>query len=41
MNLDIFDLKTETEDLLLPITKHCGTLIEQTQTKPQETFELG
>ena len=28
-----------TEDFLLPITKNCGKLIEQTHTKPQETLE--
>ena len=40
MNLDLSRLKNETEDLLLPITKHCETPIEQTHTNPQETFEL-
>ena len=32
--------KNETEDLLLPITKNCEKLIEQTHTKPQETLEF-
>ena len=32
--------KNQTEDLLLSITKNCETLIEQTQTKPQETLEF-
>ena len=32
--------KNETEDLLLPITKICEKLIEQTHTKPQETLEF-
>ena len=32
--------KTETEDLLLSITKNCETLIEKTHTKPQETLEF-
>ena len=32
--------KTQTEDLLLSITKNCETLIEQTHTKPQETLEF-
>ena len=31
--------KTQTEDLLLSIT-NCETLIEQTQTKPQETLQF-
>ena len=32
--------KTKTEDLLLSITKNCGTLVEQTHTKPQEVLEF-
>ena len=32
--------KTQTEDLLLSITKNCETLVEQTHTKPQETLEF-
>ena len=32
--------KKETEDLLPSITKNCETLIEQTDTKPQETLEF-
>ena len=32
--------KNETEDLLLSITKHCETLIEQTHRKPEETLEF-
>ena len=32
--------KNETEDFLLPITKNCETLIEQTHTKPQEVLEF-
>ena len=32
--------KIRTEDLLLSITKNCETLIQQTHTKPQETFEF-
>ena len=32
--------KNKTEDLLLSTTKNCETLIEQTQTKPQETLEF-
>ena len=32
--------KNQTEDLLLSITKNCETLIEQTHTKSQETFEF-
>ena len=33
-------LKKETEELLLSITKNFATLIEPTQTKPQETQEF-
>ena len=33
MNLDMIPYIYETEDLLLSITKNCGTLIDQTQTK--------
>ena len=32
--------KTQTEDLLLSITKNCETLIEQTHRKPEETLEF-
>ena len=32
--------KTETETLLLSITKNFETLIKQTHTKPQETLEF-
>ena len=32
--------KNQTEDLLLSITKNCGTLIEQTHRKPEETLEF-
>ena len=32
--------KSQTEDLLLSVTKNCETLIEQTCTKPQETLEF-
>ena len=32
--------KSNTEDLLLSITKICETLGEKTHTKPQETFEF-
>ena len=39
MNLNMNSPKSETEDLILSITKNCETLIKQTQTKPQETFE--
>ena len=34
------DLKDETEDLLLSITKNCQTLIDQTHRKAEETLEL-
>ena len=40
MNLKKIRPKNETEDLLLSITKNCELLIEQTHTKPQETFEF-
>ena len=30
--------KNKTEDLLLSITENCETLIEKTQTKPEETL---
>ena len=32
--------KSETEDLLLSITKNCETLIEQTHRKAEETSEF-
>ena len=32
--------KNETEDLLLPITKNCELLIEQTHRKPEENLEF-
>ena len=32
--------KTETDDLLLSITKDCETLFKQTHRKPQETLEF-
>ena len=32
--------KNETEDLLLPISKNCETLVHQTHTRPQETLEF-
>ena len=32
--------KTDTEDLLLSITKNCEKLIEQTHRKPEETLEV-
>ena len=40
MNLNMIRPKTQTGDLLLPITKNCETLVEQTHTKPQETLEI-
>ena len=40
MNLNMIRPKTQTEDLLLSITKICETLVEQTHTKPQETLEF-
>ena len=32
--------KTDREDLLLSITKNCGTFIEQTHRKAEETLEF-
>ena len=40
MNLNIIRPKTQTEDLLLSITKNCETLIEQTHRKAEETLEF-
>ena len=40
MNLNKIRPKTETEDLLLSITKNCETFIHQTHSKPQETLEF-
>ena len=40
MNLNMIRPKTQTEDLLLSITKNCETLIEQTHTRSQETLEF-
>ena len=40
MNLSMIRPKTETEDLLLSITKNCEMLIEQTHRKPEETLEI-
>ena len=39
MNLNMIRPKTQTEDLLLSITKNCETLIEQTHRKAEETLE--
>ena len=40
MNLNINRPKTQTEDLLLSITKNCETLFEQTHRKAEETLEF-
>ena len=40
MNLNLIRPKNHTEALLLSITKNCETLLEQTETKPQETLEF-
>ena len=40
MNLNIIRPKTQTEDLLLSITKNCETLMEQTHRKAEETLEF-
>ena len=39
-NLKKIQPKNEREGLILPITKNCETLIEQTHRKPQETLEF-
>ena len=40
MNLNMIQPKTETENLLLSITKNCETLIKQTHRKAEETLEF-
>ena len=40
MNLALIQLKNETEDLLLSITKNFKTFIKQTNRKPEETLEF-
>ena len=40
MNLNMIRPKSETEDLLLSITKNCETLIEQTLRRSEETLEF-
>ena len=40
MNLNMIRPKTQTEDLLLSITKNCETLIDQTHRKAEETLEF-
>ena len=40
MNLNMIRPKTETEDLILSITKNCQTLVQQTHRKPKETLEF-
>ena len=40
MNLNMIRPKTETEDLLLSITKNCERLVQQTHRKPEETLEF-
>ena len=40
MNLNMVGPETETEDLLLSITKNCETLVQQTHRKPEETLEF-
>ena len=36
----MFQPKTETEDLLLPLFKNCETFIKQTHREAEETLEL-
>ena len=40
MNLILIRPKSESENLLLSITKNCETPIEQTHAKPQQTPEF-
>ena len=40
MNTNAYKPKNSTEDLLLSVIKKTGTLIQQTQTKTQETLEF-
>ena len=40
MNLKMITFKTQTEDLLLSVTKNCETLIEKTHRKAEETLEF-
>ena len=40
MDLKMIRPKTQTEDLLLSITKNCETLIDQTHRKAEETLEF-
>ena len=40
MNLNMIRPKSQTEDLLLSITKNCETLIKQTHRKAEETLEF-
>ena len=40
MNLNMIKPRSETEDLLLSITKNCETLIEQTHRKVERTLEF-
>ena len=40
MNLNMIQPKSETEDLLLSITKNCQTIIKQTHRKAEETIEF-
>ena len=40
MNLNMIKPKNETQNVLLPITKKCQTLIEQTHRKAEETLEF-
>ena len=40
MNLNTIRPKTQTEDLLLSITKNCETLIEQTHRKAEEVLKF-
>ena len=39
MKLNMIRPKSDTEDLLLSITKKCETLIKQFHTQPEETLK--
>ena len=40
MNLNMIRPNNQTEDLLLPTTQNCETLIDQTHRKAEETLEF-
>ena len=40
MNLNVMQPKSETEDILLSITKNCEKLLEQIHRKAEQTLEF-